>query len=751
MVVQSNETNQEPPQKTGGSKITVTKKKKLIIKKKLPQKKDISEHFGAAKYSAPKAKASPFLPIAPQPVRKKQVHSKGPFGFRHARPQHPASRDERQEPPADSARSNLILQTAPPTAAQARGRTMRSSHKASDKKYRDKEKENEQEREENFLEAKFRKKIDKASRFIPQKIEIMENIQVGELAKKMNLRPNEVIGKLMRLGEMVSINKVIDAETATLLAAEYNCQVKVISLYEETLIQEEEDLANQHEKRPPVVTIMGHVDHGKTMLLDRIRKSNVIAGEAGAITQHIGAYQVTIPQGSITFLDTPGHEAFSAMRARGASVTDLVVLVVAANDSVKQQSVEAIAHAREAKVPIIAAINKIDLPDANIEQVKKDLSKHGLRAEEEGGDTIICEISAKEGTGIELLLEMILLQAELMKLTANPCLRAVGHVIEAKVDSGKGPVSTILVGKGTLREGDAYVAGVFSGRVRAMYDDYGKSLKEALPATPVEISGLNGVPEAGDPFQVVASEKYARETATKRQHYKQIKAAAKNSPPNLRDLGSWVKTHKKLNLIIKADVQGSVEAIRDGLQKLSTNDIQVHVIHGAAGSISESDVHLASASKALIIGFQVRATPRVVELADRTHVNIKYYNVIYNVIEEVRKAMEGMLEPDRIEELTAKAEVRQIFKISRLGNVAGCKVLSGVLERRASMRVIRDNIVVYTGKMKSLRRLKENVNEVHEGFECGLSLESYNDLREGDQLEAFQIREVARKLEPSSK
>jgi translation initiation factor IF-2 len=582
---------------------------------------------------------------------------------------------------------------------------------------------------------------------VPKSIEIMESIQVGELAKKLNLKPGDVIAKLMKMGEMVTITKTIDAETATLLAQEYGCETKVISLYDETIIEAEADTEEIRISRPPVVTIMGHVDHGKTKLLDTIRKTNVVATEAGAITQHIGAYQVATPQGKITFLDTPGHEAFTAMRARGAAVTDIVILVVAADDGVKEQTLEAITHAREASIPIIVAVNKIDLPAANIDRIKQELSNHGLQPEDWGGQTIYCEISAKENIGIEHLLEMILLQAEVLDLKANSTIRAIGRVIEAKIDPGKGPVATVLIQKGILREGDPYVVGVFSGRVRTMLDDFGRRLTEAGPATPVEITGIDGVPHAGDPFQVVVNEKYGREIAERRQHYKQITESAKRVQPTLGDLRTWITDHKELKVIIKADVQGSVEAIRDGLNKLTGEDVKVRVIHGATGAISETDVTLASASNAIIVGFQTRATPRAADLADENHVEIKYYSVIYDVIDEVRLAMEGLLEPDKVEEITGRAEIRQIFKISRAGNVAGCMVIKGKIRRNQKIRLIRENVVVYTGSLKSLRRVKDEVSEVAEGFECGIAIDGYNDIRIGDLIEFFDIKEVARKLQ----
>lgn len=602
--------------------------------------------------------------------------------------------------------------------------------------------------EANFQKKFVRKKSIKpaSGTTVPKSIEIMETIQVGELAKKLNLKPSEVIGKLMKMGEMVTITKAIDADTATLLANEYDCEVKVVSLFDETVIEEETDQEEDRIVRPPVVTIMGHVDHGKTKLLDTIRRTNVVASEAGAITQHIGAYQVETPGGKITFLDTPGHEAFTAMRARGAAVTDIVILVVAADDGVKEQTVEALRHAKEAEVPIIVAINKIDLETANPDRVKQELVAHGLQPEDWGGQTIFSEISAKQNIGIDSLLELILLQADVLELRANSNLRAVGHVIEARVDPGKGPVATILVEKGTLHEGDPYVVGIFSGRVRAMFDDRGNRLKEAGPATPIEITGIDGVPDAGDPFTSVENEKYAREIAGKRQHYKHVSEAVQRVQPSLGDLKTWIQDHKEVKVIIKADVQGSVEAIKDGLTKLSQEEVKVRVIHGATGAISESDVSLANASNAIIIGFQVRATPRALENAEQNRVEIKYYSIIYNVIEEIKQSMEGMLEPDIVEEVTGKAEVRQVFRISRIGNIAGCMIISGKINRKNKMRVIRDNVVLQTVDIKGLRREKDDVADVNEGFECGISLEGFNDIQEGDILEAFEIKEIARKL-----
>jgi len=597
-----------------------------------------------------------------------------------------------------------------------------------------------------YTEIERKKQVRLSGTTVPASIEIMENIQVGELAKKLNLKPSDIISRLMKMGEMVTINHIIDADLAVRLAAEFNCKVKVVSLYDETLIEEEADAHEDRTNRPPVVTVMGHVDHGKTKLLDAIRNTNIIASEAGAITQHIGAYQATIPRGTITFLDTPGHEAFTAMRARGAAITDIVVLVVAADDGVKEQTLEAISHAREAGVPIIVAVNKIDLPAANPDRVKQQLADHGLQPEEWGGSTIYCPVSALKGEGIENLLEMILLQAEVLELKANSDLRGVGIVIEARVDPGKGPVATILVQKGSIEEGNPCIAGVYSGRIRAMFNDRHQRIKQAGPATPVEIIGIDGVPEAGDPFHIVESDKVGRDIASKRQHYRQITEAAERAQPALADLGSWVQDHKELKVIIKADVKGSVEAIREGLLKLSTDDVKVKVILGGTGAISETDVSLAAASNAILVAFNVRPSPRAQELATRDRVEINSYSIIYNVIEDIKKAMEGLLEPDRVENVLGRAEVRQIFKISRLGNIAGCMIISGKVRKNSKVRLLRGGKVIHEGSLSTLKRHKDDATEVSEGFECGISISGTNDVVEGDIIEAYEIKEVARKL-----
>lgn len=576
----------------------------------------------------------------------------------------------------------------------------------------------------------------------------MENIQVGELAKKLNLKPNDVITKLMKMGVMVTINNIIDSDTAILLADEYGCKVKIVSLYEETVIQEETENQDDYNSRPPVVTIMGHVDHGKTRLLDTIRKSAVIDTESGGITQHIGAYQVKIPRGTITFLDTPGHEAFTAMRARGASVTDIVVLVVAADDGVKPQTIEAINHAKAANVPIIVAINKIDLPGANLDRVMQDLSNLDLLPEEWGGKTITCKISAKEKIGIENLLDMILVQAEVLELKANPNRSAKGTIIEAKLDPGRGPVATVLIQNGTLKVGDAFLSGIHAGKVRAMYDDHGKNINIAPPSCPVLVTGLDAVPEAGDPFDSIKDEKEARNISSHRKEYQRIGQAANTVRVTLDNMNEIIQQGglKELKIIIKSDVRGSAEAIKEALEKLSTPDVKLTVIHAGTGQIVDADIMLASASNAIVVGFHVRANPRTLNLAEKEGVQIKYYSIIYDVVNDIKASMEGLLEPEKIENTVAKLDIREVFKISKVGNIAGCMVTSGKIHKNNSIRVLRENVVIFDGKLKSLKRMKDDVTEVATGFECGVFLDGFNDFLVGDELEVYEVKEVARKL-----
>ncbi|MFW6364878.1 MAG: translation initiation factor IF-2 [Spirochaetota bacterium] len=583
----------------------------------------------------------------------------------------------------------------------------------------------------------------------PESIEITENIAVGDLAKKLNVKANEVIAKLMKLGVMATINQVLDADTAEILASEYNTAVKVVSLYDETVIRDEEvDHDEDKVTRSPIVTVMGHVDHGKTKLLDTIRNANVTEGEFGGITQHIGAYQVKVHDHTVTFLDTPGHAAFTTMRARGAKVTDIVVLVVAANDGVMPQTVEAINHAKEAGVPIIVAINKIDLPEANVDKVRQELASYNLVPEAWGGDTLYAEISAKQNINIDGLLELILMQSEILELRANPKVKAKGTVIEAKLDPGRGSVASLLVQKGTLHVGDSFVVGIYAGKIRAMFDDKGKQIESAGPAVPVEILGLDGIPSAGDPFEVVDSEKYSKQIAGKRQELKRIESAKQIKKVTLEDLNEMISAGEvqDVRIIIKADVDGSVQALKDALEKLSTSEVKVKVIHASAGGINESDVMLASASNALIIGYHVRPTPKISEVAEQEKVSIKTYNIIFEVTKDVKDAMEGMLKPDIEEQVTGSAEVKQIFKVSKIGTIAGCVVVQGSVHRNNRMRLIRDGVVIFDGNLSSLKRYKDDVNTVEVGQECGIGLEKFNDIKEGDFFESYRLVEVAKKL-----
>ncbi len=577
------------------------------------------------------------------------------------------------------------------------------------------------------------------------KVMIPDEIVVSELAQRLKVNAAEVIKKLMGLGEMCTINQTIDFDTASLVAEELGAKVEkeVIVTIEERLFEEVEDTDENLQPRPPVVVVMGHVDHGKTSLLDRIRNANVASGEAGGITQHIGAYKVVAGGKDITFLDTPGHEAFTAMRARGASITDIAILVVAADDGIMPQTVEAINHAKAAGISIIVAINKMDKEGANPDRIKQELTEHGLVIEEWGGDVICVPVSAKTGEGIDNLLEMVNLTAEVLELKANPDRLAQGAVIEAKLDKGRGPVATVLVQKGTLRTGDVIIAGTSVGRVRTMRNDKGRTVKEAGPSTPVEITGLSEVPCAGDTFAVVEDEKLARELVEKRKFDAKEEQFKLYQKVTLDNLFSHIEEGemKTLPLIVKADVQGSVEAVTQSLEKLSNEEVRVKVIHGAVGAISESDVMLANASNAIIIGFNVRPHPAAAENAKRDGVDIRMYRIIYDAIEEVQTAIKGMLAPKFREIDLARVEVRQVYKITNVGIVAGCYVLSGKVERKCSVRIVRDGIIVGDDKIAGLRRFKDDVKEVAEGYECGISLEKFTDIKEGDIFEAYEVEE----------
>jgi len=579
-------------------------------------------------------------------------------------------------------------------------------------------------------------------------IRIAEVIAVGDLAKRMGVKAGELIKKLMEMGVLVNINQLIDADVASLVAGEFGYEVEKVSLERQDLLERKEDLPEQLIPRPPVVTIMGHVDHGKTMLLDAIRKTNVVEGEAGGITQHIGAYDVELENGHVVFIDTPGHEAFTAMRARGAQVTDVVVLVVAADDGMMPQTKEAIDHARAAKVPMVVAINKIDKPTANPEKVKKDLSEYELVPEQWGGNTLFAEVSAKQKTGIKELLDSILLQAEVLELRANPDKPARGVIIESKLDKGRGPVATLLVQEGTLRAGDAFIAGSHYGRVRAMLNDKGQKIEKAPPSTPVEVVGFTDIPEAGEAFIVVSEERMAKQISLYRQEKLREKELSKLSKVSLEELYDKIKKGevKELNVIIKADVQGSIEAVKEALKKLSTDAVKVNILHDAVGGITETDVNLASASNAIIIGFNVRPGPKAQSLSEQEHVDVRTYSIIYDAITDIRNALEGLLEPTYKEHLLGRAQVIQVFSIRKVGTVAGSLVTDGKVVRGSHARLLRDNVVVYDGRIASLRRFKDDMKDCNQGLECGIGIENFNDIKLGDVIESYEIEAVQARL-----
>ncbi len=581
-------------------------------------------------------------------------------------------------------------------------------------------------------------------------IKLSPGLTVKEFSEILGQKASSVIAKLMEMGIMSTINQPIDLQTAALIAEEYSVRTEVMTeKTEEELIPAVEDIPASLVVRSPVVTIMGHVDHGKTSLLDAIRQTRVTDTEAGGITQHIGAYTVQVRDKRITFLDTPGHEAFTAMRARGAQVTDIVILVVAADDGVMPQTLEAINHAKAANVPIIVAINKVDKPESNPDRVRNSLAEQDLIPEAWGGQTIYVEVSAKKKLGLDLLLEMILLQAEVLELKVNINKPARGVIIEAKLDRGRGPVVTVLVQEGTLRVGDAFVTGFYSGKVRALIDDMANRIEEAEPSTPVEVIGLEGVPQAGDSFIVANDERLAKEIANARSQKQRLAEIAQYQKVSLEDIYKRIKegTVKELNLILKADVHGSIEAVRDSMEKLKTDAVKVKIIHIAVGGITESDVLLAAASNAIIIGFNVRPEPKAQSLAEREKVDIRLYTVIYDAIADIRAAMEGLLEPTLKEKILGRAEVRKTFSVPKVGMVAGCYVSDGLISRNSvGARVIRDNIVIYEGKLGSLKRFKDDVREVQAGFECGISIENFNDIKPGDAIEVYTVEKIAAKL-----
>ncbi|MFZ5523907.1 MAG: translation initiation factor IF-2 [Pseudomonadota bacterium] len=585
---------------------------------------------------------------------------------------------------------------------------------------------------------------------VVHEVAVPETITVAELAQKMSIKASEIIKVLMNMGSMVTINQVLDQETAMIVVEEMGHIAKAAKLDDPDayLLDAAEQQNVALEPRAPVVTVMGHVDHGKTSLLDYIRRTRVASGEAGGITQHIGAYHVDTPRGMITFLDTPGHEAFTAMRARGAKATDIVILVVAADDGVMPQTKEAIHHARAGNVPLVVAVTKVDKPEANVDKVKQELAAEGVTPEDWGGDSMFVEVSSKTGKGIDQLLEGVLLQAEVLELKAPRVSHAKGLVIEARLDKGKGPVATVLIQSGTMRRGDAVLVGSVFGKVRAMLDENGKAVNEAGPSIPVEIQGLSEVPAAGEELMVLADEKRAREIALFRQgKYRGVKLA-KQQAAKLENMFDQMAEGevRVLSLIVKADVQGSAEAIAQSLQKLSTNEVKVNLIHGGVGAITESDINLALASKAIVIGFNTRADAAARKLAETTGVDIRYYNIIYAMVDEIKAALSGMLAPEKRESIMGMVEVRQVFTVSKVGTIAGCMVLEGVIKRGAKVRVLRDDVVIHDGELDSLKRFKDDVKEVKSNFECGLSVKNFNDLQVGDKLEAYEIIEVARAL-----
>jgi translation initiation factor IF-2 len=579
-------------------------------------------------------------------------------------------------------------------------------------------------------------------------VQLPPHMTVKDFAQLMELAAGDIIKKLMGLGVMATINQEIDFDTMAMIAEEFAVTATAALTEEEKVqVEEIEDDPADLVKRSPVVTIMGHVDHGKTSLLDAIRETHVTAHEAGGITQHIGAYQVELKERKITFLDTPGHAAFTAMRARGAQVTDIAVLVVAADDGVMPQTIEAVNHAKDANVSIIVAINKIDKPDANPDRIKQDLTEYGLVAEEWGGDTIFVPVSAKQRIGIENLLEMILLVADMKELKANPNRSAKGTIIEAELDKGRGPVATVLVQNGTLELGNSIIAGAAFGKVRALINDKGKRVKKAGPSIPVEVIGFDELPEAGDILYAITAERLARQLADKRMQLKRENELLQTQKVTLNDLFSKIKEGeiKELKLIVKADVQGSIEAIRQSLERLSNEEVKVKVIHGGVGAINEGDVTFAAAANAIVIGFNVRPDSSAKRMAEKENVDIQLYRVIYNIIEDVQKAMEGMLDPEYKEVIAGRAEVRAVYKVPKVGNVAGCYIVEGKINRNHEIRLLRDNIVIHEGKIDSLKRFKDDVREVAEGFECGVGIANFNDIKEGDTIEAFLMEEIKRK------
>ena len=690
---------------------------------------------GAVKAPAPTQSAAP-APAKPKekkPSQPKQVAEKRVVDTRGSTGTNLSKYDERFDNMAGDHAQNMQRQGK--EQIQSKNKNRQRQQPASGAKRRQEEREKMQR-----LQFEIAKKQ-------PVKVSIPDEINVGELASRMKKTAVEVIKQLIKLGVMASVSDVIDYDTAALVAMELGCKVEheVIVTVEDRLIDDREDTADELVPRAPVVVVMGHVDHGKTSLLDRIRSANVVAGEAGGITQHIGAYRVMVNGSPVTFLDTPGHEAFTTMRARGAMVTDIAILVVAADDGIMPQTIESINHAKAAGTPIVVAINKMDLPGANPDRVKQDLTKYDLVPEEWGGETIVCPISAKTGEGIDELLENLVLQAEIMELKANPNRAAKGTVVEARLDKGRGPIMTVLVQNGTLHTGDIIIAGTAVGRVRVMTNDRGERITEAGPSVPVEIAGMSDVPSAGDIFNAVADERMARELAEERLEQQKAAASAGSAKKvSLEDLFARIQEGelKDFNIIVKADVQGSAEAVKTSLEKLSNDEVRVRVIHSGVGAITESDVMLASTSNAIIVGFNVRPDNAARDSAERSKVELRMYRVIYDCINDVTDALKGMLSPKFHEVIIGHAEVRQTFKVSKVGTVCGCYVLDGKIQRNCSVRVNRDNIVIFEGELASLRRFKDDVREVASGYECGMQVEKFNDIREGDIIECFVTEQL---------
>ena len=708
----------------------VKKKKREAAAKiiKLPDKKTLAELMPEPE-PEPAAGAGPQDAASPPPKEDARGKKKGKKKV--AAPEADAGREKRFLKKRISFRKKEVIEGADLYSGRQRGRKGRKGAKA----------------KESAMAQKTQITTAKA---IKRRVKIDETIILSDLAKRMGIKASDMIAKLFGMGVMVTVNQTIDYDTAVLVAGEFNYEVEKASFEEDAILKvTQEDDPEKMAHRPPVVTIMGHVDHGKTSLLDVVRKSRVTAGEAGGITQHIGAYLVTTEKGKIAFLDTPGHEAFSAMRSRGAQVTDIVILVVAADDGVMPQTVEAVNHSKAAGVPIIVAVNKIDKPNAEPDRVQRQLAELGIVPEDWGGENIFVKVSAKEQTGIDELLEMVLLQAEILELKANPDKLAAGHVVEAKLDAGRGPVATVLVKEGTLRAGDAVVCGVHHGKVRALLDDYGRNVESAGPSMPVEIIGLSGVPMAGDEMVALKDERDAKQVSQHRIQKMRAKDLAKTSRLSLDKLFERMQEGevKDLNLLIKADVDGSMEAIRDSLTKLSNEEVNINIIHSATGTITESDIFLAAGSDAIIIGFNVRPNPKVQEMANEENVDIRYHNIIYNVIKEIKDAILGLMESTYEERILGRAEVREVFHVPKVGTIAGCHVTDGKIERGRQTRLLRDGVVTYDGRNNSLRRFKDDVKEVQSGYECGIGLENFNDIKVGDVIESYYMEEIRPEFE----